>query len=55
VLAPKCIIAYHKKALWDIQNDHISFEVVVSITALQTQNIQRTKQISEPKQQPGTA
>jgi hypothetical protein len=55
VLAPKCIISYHKKALGDIQNDHISFEVVVSIAALQTRNIQQTKQVSEPEWQPGTA
>jgi 3'-5' exonuclease len=55
VLAPKCIIAYHKKALGDIQNGQNSFEVVVSIAALRTRSLQEAKAVAEPPRQPGTA
>lgn len=55
VLAPKCVIAYHKKALGDIQNGQNSFEVVVSMAALRTRSLQEAKTVAEPPRQPGTA
>jgi hypothetical protein len=53
VLAPKCVIAYHKKALGDIQNGQESFEVVVSLVAPKTRSVQQAKPIAEPERQPG--
>jgi hypothetical protein len=55
VLAPKCIIPYHKKALGEIQNRQVSFEVVVSIAALRTRSTQQAKPVSEPQRHPGVS
>ena len=46
------MIAYHKKALEDVQNGRKYFEVVVSLVALKTSGIQPANPVSEPERQP---
>jgi hypothetical protein len=56
VLAPKCIIPYHHKALEEIQNGQATFEAVVSICSLRTEGDTppvQTKSSGEPPRQPG--
>lgn len=58
VLAPKCVIPYHHKALEEIQKNQATFEAVVSICSLRTQGTDtppvQTKCSGEPPRQPGT-
>ena len=57
VLAPKCVIPYHHKALGEIQNGQATFEAVVSICSLRTEGTNtppaQEKCSGEPPRQPG--
>src|SRR6266446_6024563 len=48
ILAPNCVIPYHRQSLKNIQNCEGSFKVVVSISSLQTRSDKEPITIPEP-------
>lgn len=55
VLAPKCLLSYHKKTLEELQNGQTAFDVVVNLSSLRTRSINPPSIISPhiPPQEPG--